>query len=182
MPAGPCPYCNTLIDPIPLRSRNCPSCKNPIVVRRGNLYTRDGAIAFDDQVARDRETKQKAKQIEIFKASRKYAAEQLSQAKRSGFITAFRLVVEDDACRFCQARKGLLIPVKGCKAEDLPPYRDCEHESGCDSFFSDVFDDEWPPKRAAKKSSGCLGVILSIIVFSVVFIGVYQAVWRHSIK
>lgn len=58
VPAGglPCPSCAALLDPPPVRSRLCPSCRQPIVVRRV-----DGRLALLTRAA-----------VEVFEAERQH--------------------------------------------------------------------------------------------------------------
>ncbi len=44
-----CPYCMKVIDPPPKRSRKCPFCREPIVLRRKRLMTHEQARLFDEE-------------------------------------------------------------------------------------------------------------------------------------
>ncbi len=44
-----CPYCTKTIDPPPKRSRKCPFCREPIVLRRKRLMTPEQARLFDEE-------------------------------------------------------------------------------------------------------------------------------------
>jgi hypothetical protein len=47
--AAACPHCEKVIDPRPRRSRKCPHCREPVVVRKGALLTASDAAALDQE-------------------------------------------------------------------------------------------------------------------------------------
>jgi hypothetical protein len=68
--ARSCPHCLFVIDPPPSRSRLCPSCRQPIVIRLKQLFTRDEIaelkeMARDERAARDAERPPDDSSIEI---------------------------------------------------------------------------------------------------------------------
>ena len=85
--------------------------------------------------ARERVTK--------FKEGRLRAENEIRQAKRSGVVAGFTLLVSADDCAVCQAVQGKVFPVGRCTAEDLPPYENCELEGGCRATFTAVLKPEY---------------------------------------
>jgi hypothetical protein len=168
-----CPHCSREIEPPPKRSKNCPHCKEPIVLRRGQLLTPKGAEEFDARASADRDKREVEKKIERFREGRQRTREAIREAKKSGVVVGFKPLISEDACKVCRAVRGKFIPLSECSPESLPPYEDCEFEGECESTFVEVLDID-RPRGSRKKSTqqagggkqtkaGCLGVMLMVV-------------------
>ena len=141
--ASDCPHCGVSIDPPPKRSRKCPHCRQPIVVRRGHLLTEAEADEFDDRLDDAREAIASRKVAERQALFRKSVADELRQAKESGVVAGMQLLMSGDACDVFRSRRGLVFPIDSCTVDDLPPYPDCEVDDGCDSTVVSILTPEY---------------------------------------
>ena len=135
-----CPHCSATIEPPPKRSRNCPHCRKPIVIRRGQLLTPESAEAFDADLGAERKQRKAKEARERFQQGRRSAIAAIKVAKQSGVVIGFKPVVSDDACEVCLFVRGRFFPIEKCTGEMLPPYENCQLEGGCESTFSEVLD------------------------------------------
>ena len=62
---GKCPHCNGVLDPKPKRKRKCPHCRETIIIRKGELYTEQGAQEYDAKQKEEREIKYWANRLRI---------------------------------------------------------------------------------------------------------------------
>ena len=124
----------------PKRSRNCPHCRRPFVVRRGQLLTPEAAEKLDAKSQEDREIQRAKRAKERFRNGRRSAAAAIREAKKTDFVVGFKPLVSDDACEVCLAVRERFLPIESCTAEMLPPYANCRLEYGCESTFTQVLD------------------------------------------
>jgi len=158
-----CPHCSQAIDPPPKRSRNCPHCRKPIVVRRGRMLTPESAAEFDSQLEESREKRRSKVRQEKFREGRKNAIREIREAKKSGVVSGFKPLVTENDCDICQKVRDRVFPIDSCTPEMLPPYEDCELEDGCRATFNCVLSSEYETLRSSQKrpsKKGCLGSIL----------------------
>lgn len=130
-----CPYCSQAIEPPPKRSRGCPHCRKPIVIRRGQLLTPEAALAFDAGVEQSRSNRRAIAKQERFREGRKIAIAQLRQARDSEVCSGLNLLLSAHDCDVCKEASKRFFPIETCTAEMLPPYKDCELEDGCSASF-----------------------------------------------
>jgi len=162
-----CPHCSQLIDPPPKRSRNCPHCRKPIVVRRDRLLTPEAAEEFDSQLVAIREDRRSKVRQERFREGRKCAIRDIRQAKKSGVVIGFKPLVSENDCDICQKVRDRFFPIDTCTPEMLPPYKDCELVGGCRATFVPVLNSEYETFRHSLRQpsrKGCLGLILLLIL------------------
>jgi len=103
----------------------------------------------------------------------KNTSRNIRQAQDSGVVVAFKLLVTENDCDVCQARREMVIPANACLPEMLPPYEDCKLEDGCRASFTCVLSRKYenllaayPPGSTIEESPdrpGCLGVLLAIV-------------------
>lgn len=130
-PGIPCPYCRSPIDPPPARSRKCPHCRASIVVRRGRLLTEAQGAEVDREGARVAAENKARRRAERYREGRARAEHDVADARRSGVVTGFKMLVSANDCRTCRRLKDKVFPVATCKPEMLPPFAECELEEGC---------------------------------------------------
>ena len=83
---GKCPHCNEVLDPKPKRKRKCPHCRETIVIRKGELYTEQGAQEYDAKQKEEREIKYWANRLSRFGITRgQLERQRASLAKEWGF-------------------------------------------------------------------------------------------------
>jgi hypothetical protein len=111
---------------------------------------------------------------ERFREGRNIAIQNIQQAKSSGVVVGFRLLLSGDECDVCQKNKNRFFAVATCTSEMLPPYQDCEYENGCSGTFVEVLYTDaamdfkarvGTDRQSAKsnpKGRGCLGAVLSL--------------------
>jgi len=149
-----CPQCSQLIDPPPKRSRNCPHCRKPIVVRRGRLLTPEAAEDFDSQLEESREKRRSKVRQERFREGRTNAIREIREAKKYGFVSGFKPLVSEGDCDICQKVRDRFFPKDTCTPEMLPPYKNCELEDGCRATFISVLNGDYETLRP---SPSCVG-------------------------
>jgi hypothetical protein len=172
-----CPSCLRLIDPPPKRSRKCPHCKKPIVVRQGKLLTEQAAEKLDKELAA-KEAKQRLVD------GRKRAATEIREAKKSDVIVGFKPLVSAEDCSVCQAANDKFFPLATCTPEMLPPYGNCEIPEGCRATFVSVLSQEYeeilakyPPhtdaglNRQPSVKTGCLSALIFVCALMTLIIG-----------
>lgn len=147
-----CPHCGRSIEPPPKRSRKCPHCRQPIVVRRGYLLTEAKATEFEQRLADEKERRKAEKRDDRFHWARGLVADQLREAKASGVVVGMKLLVSSDACRVCMKVRSKVFPIATCTIDMLPPYRDCLIEDGCDSSVVEILSPEYGGPRRRSKS------------------------------
>jgi hypothetical protein len=84
-----------------------------------------------------------------FRERRASTNRELKQARASGVVVGVRPLVSANDCGICQAASKRVFPIKDCKVEMLPPYRDCELEGGCRASVSFVLEGEEPGRPRA---------------------------------
>jgi hypothetical protein len=166
-----CPHCQQTIDPPPKRSRKCPHCREPIELRKGKLLTPEAAEALDAKLIA-------AEARERFREGRQKAVREIRQARQSGVVTGFKLLVSANDCDVCQAVRDRFFPVETCTPEMLPPYENCKLQDGCRATFTctlaQQYEDllaKYPPGSrfeekglGPKSKTGCLGVAIAVFV------------------
>jgi hypothetical protein len=60
-----CPYCQKVIEPRPRRNRKCPHCREPVVLRQGNLLTTADAQALNQPKAAPQQDEPSADQAPV---------------------------------------------------------------------------------------------------------------------
>jgi hypothetical protein len=117
---------------------------------------------------------------ERFKESRKVAIQNIQQAKKSGVVVGFKLLLSGDECDVCQRNKDRFFPIATSSVEMLPPYEKCEYEWGCSGTFVEVLVSDFAP--VPKKRKGCLGTVLVLISFvlSATGFGIYSTCMHRS--
>ena len=167
-----CPHCNQLLNPPPKRSRKCPECRKPIVVRRGCLLTEAEAAEFDEQLDDAREQIRTRKNDDRLRQFRQTIREQLAQAKRSEVVAGMQVLVSGDACDICMKARKTVFPIETCTLDMLPPYSNCEYEDGCHSCVIEIMRPEYggpsipggrkvrrlTPERPAVPAMSALGI------------------------
>jgi hypothetical protein len=150
-PLPVCPHCFVVIDPCPTRSRKCPHCRQPIVVRRGYLLTGAEAEEFEGRLAEEKQRITARKRLDRIKADRASVARLILQARESGVVSGMKPLVSSDACDVCARNRNRVFAIEDCTPEMLPPYPDCEFEGGCESTVVEVLSAEYGgPGRPAR--------------------------------
>src|ERR1035441_6360380 len=110
-----CPHCSKVVEPPPKRSRKCPHCGERIEVRGGQVMTSESAEKFDTE-----RTKKEA--AERFREGREIAVQNFQNAKDSGVVVGFKLLLSGDECGVCQKNGNRIFPIAACTVQMLPPY------------------------------------------------------------
>lgn len=182
----PCPYCKKRFGPRPKRTKNCPACGKKIIHLSGRFFTEQQA---DERYQKDwlKESLQEARQQvrDDWKEEKSFRRE-----FKEPLFVGYK-VKAGPACPHTKKLEGVLVLIEDAydMPDMLPPYEECKHDS-CECEFEAVMANEVKrgtrvaefedPKVQAKltthktspvstqKKSGCLGVVLSLIVVMVV--------------
>jgi hypothetical protein len=125
----------------------------------------------------------KAKEVnERFREGRKNTIRSLQQDKKSGVVVGYRLLLSGDECGVCEKNKDGFFPIATCTPEMLPPYENCEDQSGCSGCFVQVLISD--PAPVLSKRKGCLGAVLVLIAFmlSATGLGIYSTCMHRSMS
>ena len=126
-----CPHCSKVIDVPPNQLGNCPHCKEPIKVRNYLLLTPAQAEKVDVDKTAQRAAERLARVSQI-------TIDNVNQARDSGVVAGFKLLLSGDECRVCRKNKKQMFPIATCTPEMLPPYEDCEYDDGCSGTFVSI--------------------------------------------